>query len=48
MLGLSGIFLALMCCLISMRLSFPEAVIGDLFMNYVKRIEEGGRDVDGS
>ena len=25
-----------------MRLSFPEAVIGDLFMNYVKRIEEGG------
>ena len=38
MLGLSGNPLSIMCCLISIRLSLPESVKGDLSMNCVKRM----------
>ena len=44
MLSLSGIPLSIMYCLISIRLIFPETVIGDFFMNYISE-EDKGREI---
>ena len=45
MSDLSGNPFSRMCCLISIRLSLPESVIGDLSMNCVRKRCKGREDV---